>query len=170
MKGKLIHIKLFVCILFFLWGPYLFKIKFPAFEIYPSLVMPVGSSVFHKQSENFVEYEITELLTINREQIDLKTVFPEIPSHYLMYFFQTDFGTVSYDRSLIVKGFLPLIKSNRFSIKDRDRAFIFLKRRLEDAGIYENQLIISRIIIKFDLQSKRVISKIIVDEKNIFIA
>lgn len=161
------YTKLFLGLFLVLWIPYLLKLKSPYFEIYPSLVMPVGANVFYSKG-NTIEFETFEIIG-SKDNLDkiifLEELYPGIPPHYFLQFIKTGFGTKSLNDSFFVWGKIPMKRFNRFSKAERKNAVFFLKNRLINAGYSPDFLEIKKLRILFDISTKDIISKTIVDEE-----
>lgn len=158
------YILLTLALVSFLLIPYIFKLKNPQLEVFPSIIMPAGAGlIYKKDSITFRTYELYAKKSNSVERLDIKKFLNPIPEWYVGHIAQSNFGLEPYYQEF--KLYKPPIKFrnfNRFKPSELSSTKSFYRDKLQKLG-YDDSILIYR---NYKIQVRdSVKSKILVSEK-----
>lgn len=142
----------------FLLIPFILKLKDQRLEIFPSVIMPAGASLIHKNdSITFGTYELYAKRNDSIKRLEIKEFLKPIPEWYVGHIAQSNFGLESYSQEFkLYKPPIKFINFNRFTKSELEKTKKFYQKRLKNLGFDDSLLIYRnyRVQLRDSVQNK----------------
>ncbi|MFT2011406.1 hypothetical protein ACMA1I_22225 [Pontibacter sp. 13R65] len=157
--------------------PCLIRVKY-GHELFPSMMMPSGARKVQVGSEKF-EVSYTTPFAMKKDgswdRVDIKRFLDPIPPHFQKYILDREFGLKENQpppafgslTPILVK--LNIVKSRDANEHDRKEVKIWLKRKLQEQGFFEDKFKIVRIDEVISIPDGNKLSEENTDEKIIYL-
>lgn len=141
-----------IFVFFVLLIPFLLKHKSSSFEIYPSIVMPVGASLMDlRDSISYITDELYGEKEGKVQRIDVGLFLAPIPRWYFPAIIKSSFGLEPVEKVYSVQGFpFSMRNYNRFSEEELTKAKKMYRSRLKAMGFNDSYFLYRRYAVKIE--------------------
>lgn len=151
-----------------LLGPFLLKLKRSRLEIYPAVILPAGSGTLNMDRNTF-SINTSEVYVKKGDEwieIEKEDFLHPIPSHFYSAIKQGNFGLKKYSYQLQIAKIPFIFKTeNNHNSEAKDETAKWYKERLSNNGFKDSFFIIRDYKILFNLDSRKLQSKDLINEE-----